>query len=66
MDKRRPRDAEPPRGLTHRAQSAGAAIGLIPDRSSRVTRIATTAMISAISMIPADTTYPWENPCARA
>src|SRR5215471_8829371 len=68
---RRPRDGAPPRGLMSRtqpvgAQSAGAAIGLIPDRSSRLTRIVTSVMISASAMIPAETRYPWENPCARA
>ena len=36
-------------------QSVGAAIGLTPARSSRVTRIATTVMISASSAIPAET-----------
>jgi hypothetical protein len=36
-------------------QSAGAAIGLTPDRSSRVTRIMTRVMMSASSMIPAET-----------
>ena len=39
-----------------RYQSAGAAIGFTPDRSSRVTRIVTSVMMSASSMIPAATT----------
>jgi hypothetical protein len=47
-------------------QSAGAAIGFTPERSSRRTRIMTSVMTSATSMIPAETMYPWENPCARA
>src|SRR6476661_1774951 len=54
-------------GLAARqAQSVGAAIGLIPARSSRLTRIATTVMISASSAIPAETRYPLENPVAMA
>ena len=55
---RRPRDGEPSRGpglAARQAQSVGAAIGLIPDRSSRLTRIAITVMISASSAIPAET-----------
>ena len=62
----RPRDGEPPRGLTRWTQSTGAAIGLTPDRSSRLTRIATTVMISASSAIPAETRYPLEKPVASA
>jgi hypothetical protein len=57
-DGNRPRDGEPPRGLERRsprAQSVGAAMGLIPDRSSRVTRMAARVMISPSSMIPAET-----------
>jgi hypothetical protein len=45
-----------------RVQSVGAAIGLIPARSARLIRIVTTAMTSPSNMIPADTTYPRENP----
>jgi len=59
-------DAGPGPDTQVSGQSAGAAIGLTPDRSSRRTRIMTTVMINASSMIPAETMYPWENPCARA
>src|SRR6266702_6024390 len=52
--------------LTHPTQSTGAAIGLIPDRSSRLPRIATNVMISASSAIPAETRYPLENPAEKA
>src|SRR5579859_476627 len=47
-------------------QSAGAAIGLIPDRSSFLTRIASTVMTSPRSAIPAETTYPLEKPTEYA
>src|SRR6185437_5559246 len=52
--------------LARQGQSTGAAIGLIPDRSSRLTRIATTVMISASSAIPAETRYPLEKPTEYA
>src|SRR5215469_3057920 len=57
-------DVEAGQGAAH--QSAGAAIGLTPDRSSRVTRIVTSVMTSASAMIPAATMYPLENPVAMA
>jgi hypothetical protein len=55
----RPRDAMP-RGLgakarLSQAQPVGAAIGFTPARSDRLTRIATTVMISPSSAIPAET-----------
>lgn len=40
----------------------GAAIGLMPARSLRLTRIATIVMISASTAIPAETSYPFEKP----
>ena len=49
-----------------RTQSVGAAIGFTPARSSRLTLIVTTVMISASSAIPAETRYPWRSrPSAR-
>src|SRR5260370_9591622 len=47
-------------------QSVGAAIGLIPARSSRLTRIASTVMSSPRTAIPAETTYPLEKPTEYA
>src|SRR5271166_3630163 len=65
---RRPRDGEPSRGpkAGTETQSTGAAIGLTPARSSRLTRIVISVMISASSMIPAATMYPLEKPVDRA
>src|SRR5436309_12031314 len=65
-DGKGPATADRRGALTHPAQSTGAAIGLIPDRSSRLTRIATNVMISASSAIPAETRYPLENPAEKA
>jgi hypothetical protein len=48
------------------SQAPGVAIGSNPARSLRVTRMATNAMISASTMIPAATTKPFENPVASA
>ena len=53
---RRPPAAVPVRGY------AGAAIGLTPARSWRVTRIVAIVTISASSAIPAETRYPCEKP----
>ena len=59
------RGAQKPR-KSARVQSIGAAIGLTPARSSRLTRIATTVMISASSAIPAETRYPLAKPVEYA
>src|ERR1700684_4721564 len=48
------------------AQSVGAASGLTPARSSRLTRIARIVMISPRTAIPAETSYPLENPTEYA
>jgi hypothetical protein len=47
-------------------EQAGAGIGSMPTRSSRVTRIATRVMISASARMPAETRKPSENPVASA
>src|ERR1700751_3557642 len=49
-----------------RGEPPGPAMGSIPARSSRLTRIITRAMTTARIEIPADTRYPRPNPKARA
>jgi hypothetical protein len=45
-----------------RTQPTGATIGSTPERSSRATRIAATAMVSASRPIAAESRKPGENP----
>src|SRR5258708_2798420 len=65
FDRQRPAGVWHGRPLSSERQ-AGAAIGLMPARSARRSRIVAMVMISVSSMIPAATSRPREKPTARA